>query len=79
MSAPGYKKVARGKKRARIKSLDYLIRQQRMLLDPIENSRVDLKLLQAGLLDLSTSRPLDSRPLDPFPPGGTYKGAAPAL
>jgi len=62
-----YKKLSKSKKRKRIPGIDFHIAQLRAQLDPIENARVDVKLMRAGLLDLSNSRPLDlstSQPLD---------------
>lgn len=62
-----YKKLSKRVHRPRVKSLDQLIREQRAQLNPIENSRVDVKLLNAGQLDLSTSQPLNlstSQPLE---------------
>ena len=61
MSTKRYKKLSKSKKRKRIPSIDYQIAQLRAQLDPIENSRVDYKLMRQGFssLDLSTSRPLD--------------------
>lgn len=41
----GYKKLSRKKRRRRVSTLDQLIAQKRAQLDPIENSRVDNKLL----------------------------------
>jgi|DEB0MinimDraft_6_1074348.scaffolds.fasta_scaffold75746_2 transcription elongation GreA/GreB family factor len=64
-----YKKLSKSKKRKRIPGIDFHIAQLRAQLDPIENARVDYKLMRQGFCPttLSTSRPLDrstSQPLD---------------
>lgn len=69
MSAKRYKKLTKSKKRKRIPGIDFHIAQLRAQLDPIENSRVDYKLMRQGFCPttLSSSRPLDlssSRALD---------------
>ena len=55
-----YKKLSRSKRRKRVPTIDSHIAQLRAMLDPIENSRVDIKLLRQGILsgppdNLSTS------------------------
>ena len=61
MSTKRYKKLPKSKRRKRIPGIDYHIAQLRAQLDPIENARVDYKLMRQGFspLDLSTSRPLE--------------------
>ena len=64
-----YKKLSKSKKRKRIPGIDFHIAQLRAQLDPIENARVDYKLMRQGFCPttLSTARPLDrstSQPLD---------------
>ena len=59
-----YKKLSKSKRRKRVPTIDAGIAQLRAMLDPIENARVDLKLMRHGILsgepdNLSTSRPLD--------------------